>query len=296
MEGLMTSPFERCREEWNTVQQYIGEKRSHQAALTWDRKGRTLYVIDLFTQSCLTLCNPVDCSPPGSLSMGFPRQEYWSGLPFPPPGDLPNTGIKPTFVSLHFRWILYHWAPWSTGVREDWLNRTGAQRRGRFLPVGRSKSPWRQGRGSWIAKDRFDFDREEWKEQHKQRQKGGAPWGLRGTGRSMWLDCRASRGPGGSRHWKGHVMWERTLKDQEEGFGESVSLWAGECHGSRWHSLQVLVDWMGPHEGKSLICFTDYMTQLKSEKKRIGTIWTVFLIWLVEFGNIAIDRSKLYFL
>ena len=29
------------------------------------------------------------------LSLGFPRQEYWSGLPFPPPGDLPNSGIKP---------------------------------------------------------------------------------------------------------------------------------------------------------------------------------------------------------
>ena len=30
------------------------------------------------------------------LSMGFSRQEYWSGLPCPPPGDLPNSGIKPT--------------------------------------------------------------------------------------------------------------------------------------------------------------------------------------------------------
>ena len=29
------------------------------------------------------------------LSMGFSRQEYWNGLPFPPPGDLPNPGIKP---------------------------------------------------------------------------------------------------------------------------------------------------------------------------------------------------------
>ena len=37
----------------------------------------------------------VDCSPPGSLSMGFPRQEYWSGLPFPSPGDLPDPGIEP---------------------------------------------------------------------------------------------------------------------------------------------------------------------------------------------------------
>ena len=31
-----------------------------------------------------------------SLSMGFPRQEYWSGLPFLSPGDLPNSGVKPT--------------------------------------------------------------------------------------------------------------------------------------------------------------------------------------------------------
>ena len=30
------------------------------------------------------------------LSMGFSRQEYWSGLPCPPPGDLPNPGLKPT--------------------------------------------------------------------------------------------------------------------------------------------------------------------------------------------------------
>ena len=30
------------------------------------------------------------------LSMGFPRQEYWSGLSFPPPGDLPDPGIEPT--------------------------------------------------------------------------------------------------------------------------------------------------------------------------------------------------------
>ena len=46
-------------------------------------------------QSCPILCNPVDCSLPGSWSMGFSRQEYWSGLPFPSPGDIPNPGIKP---------------------------------------------------------------------------------------------------------------------------------------------------------------------------------------------------------
>ena len=34
------------------------------------------------------------------LSMGFPRQEYWSGLPFPPPGGFPNPGIKPVSPTL----------------------------------------------------------------------------------------------------------------------------------------------------------------------------------------------------
>ena len=33
------------------------------------------------------------------LSMEFPRQEYWSGLPFPPPGDLPNPRIEPEFLT-----------------------------------------------------------------------------------------------------------------------------------------------------------------------------------------------------
>ena len=34
------------------------------------------------------------------LSMGFPRQEYWSGLPFPYPGDLPDPGIEPRSSAL----------------------------------------------------------------------------------------------------------------------------------------------------------------------------------------------------
>ena len=42
--------------------------------------------------------------------MEFPRQEYWSGLSFPPPGDLPNPGIKP--VPPAVRWILYHGCTW----------------------------------------------------------------------------------------------------------------------------------------------------------------------------------------
>ena len=52
-------------------------------------------------QPCLTLCNAtltVACQAP--LSMEFSRQEYWSGLSFPSPGDLPNPGIKPKSLAL----------------------------------------------------------------------------------------------------------------------------------------------------------------------------------------------------
>ena len=45
-------------------------------------------------QSCPTLCDPIDGSPPVFPSLGFSRQEHWSGLPFPSPGDLPNPGIE----------------------------------------------------------------------------------------------------------------------------------------------------------------------------------------------------------
>ena len=44
----------------------------------------------LVTQLCLTLCDSMDCSPPGSSV-----QEYQSGLPCPSPGDLPDPGIEP---------------------------------------------------------------------------------------------------------------------------------------------------------------------------------------------------------
>ena len=47
------------------------------------------------TKSCPSLYDPMDCSPPDSLSMEFSRQEYWSGLPFPASGDLLNSGIEP---------------------------------------------------------------------------------------------------------------------------------------------------------------------------------------------------------
>ena len=52
-------------------------------------------VVVLVAKPCSTLASPwtVACQAP--LFMGFSRQEYWSELPFPSPGDLPDPGIKP---------------------------------------------------------------------------------------------------------------------------------------------------------------------------------------------------------
>ena len=52
------------------------------------------------TQSCPTLCDPNNCSLQASLSIGFSRQESWSGLSFPSPGDLPDPGIEPRSPTL----------------------------------------------------------------------------------------------------------------------------------------------------------------------------------------------------
>ena len=48
----------------------------------------------LDAKSCPTLETPWTVARQAPLSMGFSRQEYWSGLPFPSPGDLPNPGIE----------------------------------------------------------------------------------------------------------------------------------------------------------------------------------------------------------
>ena len=67
-----------------------------------DRVPELVKVKVLVVHLGLTLCDPVDCSPPGFSVMVFSRQEFWSGLPFPPPGDLPNPGIEPGCLAGRF--------------------------------------------------------------------------------------------------------------------------------------------------------------------------------------------------
>ena len=48
----------------------------------------------------VALCDPIDCGPQASLSMEFSKQEYWSGLPFHSPGDLPDPRTEPMSPAL----------------------------------------------------------------------------------------------------------------------------------------------------------------------------------------------------
>ena len=69
------------------------------------RKGNPWYTVwkseSEVAQSCLTLCDPVDCvAYQGPVSIEFSRQDYWSGLPFPSPGDLPDPGTEPWSLGL----------------------------------------------------------------------------------------------------------------------------------------------------------------------------------------------------
>ena len=95
----------------------VGISYSIESPNKWKRGTNSLSLLDLRCPSFPALghrgswCAAFSCvrlfATPGTvacqapLSMGFSRQEYWSGLPFPSPGDLPDTGIKPGSPALH---------------------------------------------------------------------------------------------------------------------------------------------------------------------------------------------------
>ena len=77
---------------------YVGVSKENFIQGTIEEKGELwLTKCDscMHAQSRLTLATPWTIACQAPLSMGFSRQAYWSGLPFPPPGDLPYPGIDP---------------------------------------------------------------------------------------------------------------------------------------------------------------------------------------------------------
>ena len=77
---------------------------SSSSAWKWKVKVKSLSRVRLFE-------TPWTAAHQGPLSMGFSRQEYWSGVPFPSPGDLPDPGIKPGSPPLQADWLSYKGSP-----------------------------------------------------------------------------------------------------------------------------------------------------------------------------------------
>ena len=85
-------------------------------------------------QSCLTLCDPVDCSPPGSSVHGILQARVLEWVPFPSPGNLPNPGIEPGSPALqadalssepklycdHINSSTEAFSPWGRGLITNW--------------------------------------------------------------------------------------------------------------------------------------------------------------------------------
>ena len=100
----------------------------------------------LVPKSCPTFATPWTVAHQPPLSMGFPRQKYWSGLPFPSPGDLPDPGINPGL--LHCRWILYR-------LSYDWHITTSPETRFCHIWMEERVSPYLLG---WFIKLQNEFD------------------------------------------------------------------------------------------------------------------------------------------
>ena len=102
--------MKRLRKKWGLVEMkgraFLVEKRAHAkpcGGSLWDGRrstkqpGGSAPVACVLSRSAVSgsFVTPWTAARPAPPPMGFPRQEYWSGVPFPPPGDFPNLGIKP---------------------------------------------------------------------------------------------------------------------------------------------------------------------------------------------------------
>ena len=117
---------------WNLVQEYkkstssistatnlvvVGYKSGHNFLQIYPLTSEVQFAAAvLVAKLSSTLLNPMDCSLPGSFLHGIARQEYWSGLQFPCPGDPPKPGTKRTAPALAGRFFT-HWDTREAGVQ-----------------------------------------------------------------------------------------------------------------------------------------------------------------------------------
>ena len=138
------------------------QERDRGSGLSQEEKVKVIVA-----QSCPTLCDPMDCSPSDSFVHGIPQARCWSGLPFPPPGDLPNPGVEPG----------------SPAQQADWLSseppgKPKQRQPSRFQAEGKlGEAAERRGRGTTSARDTDGKGQLRWQKQDSRGARSQAPRG-----------------------------------------------------------------------------------------------------------------------
>ena len=90
---------------------YVTMEHWIELPVLYNRLSLVIYFLWLLSLSCVQpFCHVMDCTSQAPLSMGFSRQGYWRGLPFPSSGDLPSPGIRSTSLALQADSLpLNHW-------------------------------------------------------------------------------------------------------------------------------------------------------------------------------------------
>ena len=198
--------------------------------------------------------------------MEFPRQEYWSGLPFPSPGDLPNPGIEPRSPALQADALPSE--PPGKLIRRSWIQKKKNVHSGKILKLGpdaprAQNCCWLRLCQSWGPESPQPFP-----------HKGEEHTSLRlcGTG-----------GRYGSRKegkWKGPKVWEQRMKEEEQVSKEAEGSWQEEegCwQRTGWLSSPPHDDGLGKKSDKVL-----WNTQLEIKHT---WVWICFIPveWFSEF-------------
>ena len=130
---VLTTGGHGLKDKQNLVTQEVSRKSSQQNrfVLTTIQCWKNSKPVDSCGQrglkeeyvQCSTLCDPMDCSLPGSSVLGISHQEYYSGLPFTSPGDLLDPGIEPASPALANRFFTTGKPSWSCSgdqIKESW--------------------------------------------------------------------------------------------------------------------------------------------------------------------------------
>ena len=136
--------------------------------------------------NCVCICSVMSSSATpwtaacqGPLSLEFSRQEYWSGLPFPPPGDLPDPGIEPTSLVS---------PPLAGGCSNDFLSRLLTPQSPLLFSVSVTLANWTWPQGYWPQSSE-NFNKSEVFGPESMEGPGGLPSSLWGRTPGWSLSC-----------------------------------------------------------------------------------------------------------